>query len=182
MKLRMRHIPSVSLPKEWHSCRRIFDNSSALVRNRDLCKQTLIPFLVNVPMLHGVGYVQCLDQVLNDNGRFSVDVVLGQGIGIFAELLKPVIPLLLSKRLKLLVKDVCCKYCVHHELAEALQFIRIGANIVAESNKSGLHETIPSQHDGVLLGNTFVFECGGNPCFLLDELEVGHSAMVNLVD
>ena len=75
-----------------------------------LMEQSFIPFPVDMPVLHCVGNIRCLNQVLNDNSCFSVhsiSLISVNMIGIvpFAE---SSVPPSIPEILELFVDNVCC--------------------------------------------------------------------------
>ena len=51
---------------------RVCLGSAFFVGQIHLCKQALVPFQVDMPMLHGMRDVGCLNQMLDNDCRFSV--------------------------------------------------------------------------------------------------------------
>ena len=59
----------------------VFRHPAFLVGLIEFHEQLLVPFSVNMPVLHGVGHIRCLDNVLNYNGCPQIIVFLmGDGI------------------------------------------------------------------------------------------------------
>mmetsp|Transcript_255 Transcript_255/g.640 ORF Transcript_255/g.640 Transcript_255/m.640 type:complete len:345 (+) Transcript_255:326-1360(+) len=119
-------------------------------------KETLIPFQINVPMLHGVANVGSLDNVLDHNRSFSVNVFLLERGFHFSNFLECHIPSRVTQRFEFLIKDISCHHRVGYQVAEAFTFNAILVNASTKVLESGQKKELPSNVNRVLLRNTFV--------------------------
>ena len=54
--------------------RRVCGHATVTKGQRELLVQLFVPFAVNMPMLHCVRYIRCLDYVFNDNSSPEIIV------------------------------------------------------------------------------------------------------------
>mmetsp|Transcript_23157 Transcript_23157/g.64618 ORF Transcript_23157/g.64618 Transcript_23157/m.64618 type:complete len:221 (-) Transcript_23157:984-1646(-) len=133
-------------------------------------------------MLHGVGDVCGLDDMLDDDGRLQVGRLLlreRQRLGVLVEGL---VPTRVTQRLRLFVEDIRCHHAVHHELAESLEFILVREDALLEVAVFRLHQGIPSNIDRILLGKTAVLVLVGHVRLLHGELHVRNTVVLNVMD
>jgi hypothetical protein len=80
-------------------------------------EQALVPFAINIPVLHRVSYIRSLDQVLDDNGCLAVDYIGGR---IFFRMLgKSFTPASIPVIFQFLVHNVASHDRLEYELVEA---------------------------------------------------------------
>lgn len=80
-----------------------------------------------------------------------------------------------------LVDDICRHDSVNHKLSESLKVFFGLVDTTSERFIFSLHEHLPPKLDTVLFGDRLLVDLGVG-CVFLDELSVGDTRVVNIVD
>mmetsp|Transcript_30114 Transcript_30114/g.50009 ORF Transcript_30114/g.50009 Transcript_30114/m.50009 type:complete len:205 (-) Transcript_30114:7-621(-) len=113
--------------------------STLLVGMDHLCKETFIPLPVDMPVLHSMRDIACLNQVLHDNSGLAIDSILCRFLcsSIVPRFGKGLLPPVLSNCLELFIKNIRGKDIVDNNLPEALQFRRSAIDAAAQVCETG---------------------------------------------
>mmetsp|Transcript_20032 Transcript_20032/g.35263 ORF Transcript_20032/g.35263 Transcript_20032/m.35263 type:complete len:209 (+) Transcript_20032:691-1317(+) len=93
-------------------------------------------------------------------------------------------PASISVCLELLVKDICGEYGILQNTRESFLFrlVVTAADAIHQVLKFGLHQVTPGKVKGVILSYTLVVVNGCNSSSLFDQLIVGNTCVINVVD
>mmetsp|Transcript_21265 Transcript_21265/g.59148 ORF Transcript_21265/g.59148 Transcript_21265/m.59148 type:complete len:243 (-) Transcript_21265:382-1110(-) len=145
---------------------RILLCATGQVRCVALLEEPFVPLAIHVPVLHGVGDVGSLDQVLDHDGRLAVDTITScafrtdrstfpaavgsnvanivvVAVAAVVRSLECLVPALVAEDLEVLVDDVCGHDSVHHKLSETAELGLGGEDGVAQVLEAFIHEEIP---------------------------------------
>ena len=91
----------------------ILGGPALLIRHVHFFIQALIPFAIDVPMLHSMRHVGRLNQVLQDNGGFAIDAVARHLFVVFVimilllvTLVKGLFPTRIAQGLEMLIGNI----------------------------------------------------------------------------
>lgn len=123
--------------------RRILLGSPFLESQHVLVKESLVPFAVNMPVLHRMRDVGRLEHVLQNDSGLAIDLLMRQigrqQICRFA-CTESFAPTNIAQRLEVLIHNVRCHDRVHYQLAKALHVGDVTAQSFPKVNVLGLHE------------------------------------------
>ena len=84
------------------------DDDDELVQYWSKDTAMMASYPIDMPVLHCVGYIGSLKEMLDDNGRLPVDIVLDVSFIVQSLLLERFVPSGISRLFELLVNNVGC--------------------------------------------------------------------------
>mmetsp|Transcript_24676 Transcript_24676/g.50987 ORF Transcript_24676/g.50987 Transcript_24676/m.50987 type:complete len:210 (+) Transcript_24676:149-778(+) len=139
------------------SIRRVLVGSSALVCFVHFVKEALVPFLINVPVLHGVGHIRCLDDAFDCDGRFAVPIIalrhyISMSVAQFGRwrwrltlAVKRLLPTNIAKVLYVFIENIRRHHTIHDQLAASLVLVLCCIDTPAEIDEFRFLENRPGQ-------------------------------------